>query len=148
VFYIDYGNRETLNVTRVADLPARFATDKPYAHEYSLACVTLPSDTDDKRAAVDAFKEDVLDKILLLNVEYKLGNNVTAVSLVHPSTNEDIGKGIISDGFLHVQKHRDRRLTKLIEEYKKAEEDAKHNHRNIWMYGDVRPEDDDKEFGL
>lgn len=35
-----------------------------------------------------------------------------------------------------------------IEEYKKAEEDAKHNHRNIWMYGDVRPEDDDKEFGL
>lgn len=44
VFYIDYGNRETLNVTRVADLPARFATDKPYAHEYALACVTLPSD--------------------------------------------------------------------------------------------------------
>jgi len=35
-----------------------------------------------------------------------------------------------------------------IEEYKKAEEEAKHNHRNIWMYGDVRPEDDDKEFGL
>ncbi|KYM96600.1 hypothetical protein ALC62_12727 [Cyphomyrmex costatus] len=148
VFYIDYGNRETLNVTRVADLPARFATDKPYAHEYALACVTLPSDTDDKRAAVDAFKEDVLDKILLLNIEYKLSSNVIAVTLMHPSTNEDIGKGLISDGFLHVQKHRDRRLTKLIEEYKKAEEDAKHNHRNIWMYGDVRPEDDDKEFGL
>lgn len=35
-----------------------------------------------------------------------------------------------------------------LEEYKKAEEDAKHNHRNIWMYGDVRPEDDEKEFGL
>lgn len=44
VFYIDYGNRETVHVTRVADLPARFATDKPYAHEYGLACVTLPSD--------------------------------------------------------------------------------------------------------
>ena len=26
VFYIDYGNRETVNVTRVADLPSRFAT--------------------------------------------------------------------------------------------------------------------------
>lgn len=69
--------------------------------------------TDDKRAAVDAFKEDVLDKILLLNVEYKQ-SNVIAVTLMHPSTNEDIGKGIISDGFLHVQKHRDRRLTKLV----------------------------------
>lgn len=68
---------------------------------------------DDKRAAVEAFKEDVLDKILLLNVEYK-SSNVTAVTLVHPTTNEDIGKGLISDGFLHVQKHRDRRLTKLV----------------------------------
>jgi hypothetical protein len=66
---------------------------------------------------VDAFKEDVLDKILLLNVEYKLSNNVIAVTLVHPSTNEDIGKGIISDGFLHVQKHRDRRLTKLVSQF-------------------------------
>lgn len=70
--------------------------------------------TDDKRAAVDAFKEDVLDKILLLNVEYKLSNNVIAVTLMHPNTNEDIGKGLISDGFLHIQKHRDRRLTKLV----------------------------------
>lgn len=70
--------------------------------------------TDDKRAAVDAFKEDVLDKILLLNVEYKLSSNVTAVTLVHSTSNEDIGKGLISDGFLHVQKHRDRRLTKLV----------------------------------
>lgn len=70
--------------------------------------------TDDKRAAIDAFKEDVLDKILLLNVEYKLSNNVIAVTLMHSSTNEDIGKGLISDGFLHVQKHRDRRLVKLV----------------------------------
>lgn len=44
VFYIDYGNRETVNVTRVADLPSRFATDKPYAHEHTLACVALPND--------------------------------------------------------------------------------------------------------
>jgi len=63
---------------------------------------------------VDAFKEDVLDKILLLNLEYKLANNVTAVTLMHPNTNEDIGKGLISDGYLHVQKHRDRRLIKLV----------------------------------
>lgn len=63
---------------------------------------------------MDAFKEDVLDKILLLNVEYKLSNNVIAVTLMHPNTNEDIGKGLISDGFLHIQKHRDRRLTKLV----------------------------------
>ena len=152
VFYIDYGNRETVNVTRVADLPSRFATDKPYAHEHTLACVALPNDNDDKKAAVETFKEDVMDKILLLNREYKMNNNVTAVTLVESSTNssstnDDIAKGLIADGLLLVQHQRDRRLTKLIEEYKKAEEDAKHNRRNIWRYGDIRA-DDEKEFGL
>lgn len=147
VFYIDYGNRETINVTKVADLPARFATDKPYAHEHALACITLPSDVDDKKAAVDAFKEDVMEKIVLLNVEYKLNNNITAVTLADATTNEDIAKGLISDGLLLVQSHRDKRLTKLIEEYKKAEEDAKHSRRNIWRYGDIRA-DDEKDFGL
>lgn len=44
VFYVDYGNRETVNVTRVADLPSRFANDKPYAYERVLACVALPND--------------------------------------------------------------------------------------------------------
>lgn len=44
VFYIDYGNRETLNVTRVASVPAGFATDKPYATENLLAIVALPKD--------------------------------------------------------------------------------------------------------
>lgn len=152
VFYIDYGNRETVNVTRIADLPSRFATDKPYAHEHTLACVALPNDNDDKKAAVETFKEDVMDKILLLNREYKMNNNVTAVTLVDSSTNssstnDDIAKGLIADGLLLVQHQRDRRLTKLIEEYKKAEEDAKHNRRNIWRYGDIRA-DDEKEFGL
>ncbi|XP_076170484.1 staphylococcal nuclease domain-containing protein 1 [Ptiloglossa arizonensis] len=147
VFYIDYGNRETINVTRVADLPSRFTTDESYAREHTLACVTLPNDNDDKKAAVEAFKEDVMDKILLLNTEYKISSNVTAVTLVDSNTNEDIAKGLISDGLLLVQNQRDRRLTELIEQYQKAEEDAKHSRRNIWRYGDIRA-DDEKEFGL
>ena len=44
VFYIDYGNKETLNVTRVATLPPGFASDKPFASEFILACVKLPQD--------------------------------------------------------------------------------------------------------
>ncbi|XP_078040847.1 LOW QUALITY PROTEIN: staphylococcal nuclease domain-containing protein 1 [Augochlora pura] len=139
VYYIDYGNRETINISRLADLPSRFATDKPYAHEYALACVALPNDTDDAKAAIEAFKEDVNDKILLMNTEYKLSNtNVLAVTLVDSTNNEDIVKGLITEGLLLVQNQRDRRLVKLIEEYKKAEEDAEHGRRNIWRYGDIR----------
>lgn len=44
VFYIDYGNRETINVTRLAALPAGFASEKPYATENILGLVTLPKD--------------------------------------------------------------------------------------------------------
>lgn len=44
VFYIDYGNREVINVTRVAAMPAGFAGDKPYATENLLALVALPKD--------------------------------------------------------------------------------------------------------
>lgn len=55
-----------------------------------------------------------MDKILLKNTEYKLNNNVTAVTLVDSSSNEDIAKGLISDGLLLVQNQRDRRLTKLV----------------------------------
>lgn len=55
-----------------------------------------------------------MDKILLLNTEYKISSNVTAVTLVDSNTNEDIAKGLISDGLLLVQNQRDRRLTELV----------------------------------
>lgn len=55
-----------------------------------------------------------MDKILLLNTEFKLNSSVTAVTLVDSSTNDDIAKGLISDGLLLVQNQRDRRLTKLV----------------------------------
>lgn len=55
-----------------------------------------------------------MDKILLKNTEFKLNNNVTAVTLVDSSSNEDIAKGLIFDGLLLVQNQRDRRLTKLV----------------------------------
>jgi staphylococcal nuclease domain-containing protein 1 len=44
VFYIDYGNRETVDVLQCAALPSVSAADNPYAHEYGLACIQLPKD--------------------------------------------------------------------------------------------------------
>jgi staphylococcal nuclease domain-containing protein 1 len=44
VFYIDYGNRAIVDVSQCAALPSGFSADKPYAHEYALACVQLPKD--------------------------------------------------------------------------------------------------------
>jgi staphylococcal nuclease domain-containing protein 1 len=62
---------QTVPTTRLAVLPPAFVSDKPYASEYVLAWTKLPSDEDDKTEAYKAFAQDVLNKTLLLNVEYK-----------------------------------------------------------------------------
>ncbi|KAJ8666951.1 hypothetical protein QAD02_008613 [Eretmocerus hayati] len=147
VFYIDYGNREVINSTRVAAMPAGFGADKPYATENILALVALPKDDDDKKAAVDALREDTVNgKPVLLNIEYR-NAGVPAVTLVDPTTKADLVKALVADGFLICTPGRDRKLKELREEYRKAEQEARDNHRNIWQYGDIT-EDDAKEFGI
>ncbi|XP_043270366.1 staphylococcal nuclease domain-containing protein 1 [Venturia canescens] len=146
VFYIDYGNREVLNVTRTAPLPAEFAGDKPYAHEHIIAFVELPEDNDDKRAAITALQEDLEDKTLLLNVEYKV-NGIPAATLLDASTKDDLVKALVSEGYLLVEKRDRRSCAKLLSEYRAALQDAKKNHRLIWQYGDITG-DDAVEFGV
>ncbi|KAL7307029.1 hypothetical protein TKK_0000774 [Trichogramma kaykai] len=147
VLYIDYGNREVVDSVRVAAMPAGFAAEKPYATENILALVHLPKDEDDQKAAVAAFREDTLTgKTLLLNVEYR-NAGVPAITLVEPPNHEDIVKLLVVDGLLLCTPGRDRKLKDLREEYRKAEKEARDNHRNIWQYGDIT-EDDAKEFGV
>ncbi|XP_018333811.1 staphylococcal nuclease domain-containing protein 1 [Agrilus planipennis] len=146
ILYIDYGNRENVNVTRLASLPAAFTADKPFASEYSLACVTLPKDPEYREATLKCLREDTADIKLLLNVEYKIQGSPPSVTLVNENK-EDIIKSLIEDGMFLVDKRKERRLQKLISEYKESEEKARKAHLNIWEYGDIT-EDDAKEFGL
>lgn len=52
-------------------LPPAFISDKPFAHEYCLALVLLPTDEEDKADALKVFAQDVLNKVLQMNVEYR-----------------------------------------------------------------------------
>ncbi|XP_058791125.1 staphylococcal nuclease domain-containing protein 1 [Phymastichus coffea] len=147
VFYIDYGNREVLDVTRVAAVPAGFTADKPFATENILAIVTLPKDEDDKKTAMQILREDTLHgNTLLLNVEHR---NVGApiITLADPTTKEDIVKALVAEGYLLCYSGKDRKHKQLREEYRKAEKEAREKHLNIWQYGDIT-EDDAKEFGI
>ncbi|KAJ1524901.1 hypothetical protein ONE63_009761 [Megalurothrips usitatus] len=145
VLYMDYGNRETLSATRCAQLPSAFTAEKPYATEYQLFGVTLPPDTDYTEEAVSAFRGDVLDRTLLLNVE--VNASPALATLEDPTSKVDIGKALIEDGLLLAEKRKERRLAKLISEYKTAQSEAAKNHLKIWEYGDIT-EDDAKEFGM
>lgn len=145
VFYVDYGNRAEIPVTQCASLPSGY-NDRFYAAEYGLACVALPKDPDYRNDSIDALQHDSIDRTLLLNVEYTIGN-LPYITLLDASTKEDIVKGLISDGLLMVENRREKRLQKLLSEYTAAQDEAKKARLNMWRYGDIT-EDDDKEFGL
>jgi len=147
VFYIDYGNRTIVEVSQCAALPSGFAADKPYAHEYAMACVQLPKDEEYKDEAIQVLKVDVENRPWNLNVEYRQGT-VSYATLVDTSNDDgDVAKSLIRDGLLLLENRREKKLQKLVSEYREAQEIARKNHTNMWMYGDIT-EDDAKEFGL
>jgi len=150
VLFIDYGNREQTQSTKLAQIPAGFEALPAQAHEYALAFVQLSTDEDDIEAAVDYFKSQVLadqETEFLINVEYKL-SSVDYVTLTGATSKVDIGKQMVTEGYVSVDKmRRERRLQKLLTEYLKSLTLAKAAHKNMWMYGD-KESDDAVEFGM
>ncbi|GBL80625.1 Nuclease domain-containing protein 1 [Araneus ventricosus] len=146
ILFIDYGNRELTTSTQLASLPAKYHTLPPCAHEYALAFIKLPKDVESAGDARVAFYEEACTNTgLLLNVEYKNGS-LPCVTLVTPEEKEDIGKRLVEKGFVLAEKRLEKKYQKLINEYLSAQELAKKNRANLWVYGDIT-EDDAKEFG-
>jgi staphylococcal nuclease domain-containing protein 1 len=149
VLFIDYGNKEQTQATKLAHIPAGFETLPPQANEYALSLVQLSSDEDDNEVAVEHFKEIANtenDTEFSINIEYKLAS-VEYVTL-YDSNKNDIGKMLINNGFVSVDKaRRERRLQKILTDYLKALTIAKQSHKNMWRYGD-KEQDDAAEFGI
>jgi len=143
VLYIDYGNRASVPKTKLGSLPASFTAVSGYAKPYSLALTALPQDEELAAQGAQVLKEDILDRKVGINVEYKTGGE-TFVS-VHID-DEDVGKNLVEDGLLLVERKGGRKLEKLVKAYDEAMQKAKKNHLNIWQYGDIT-QDDSREFG-
>ncbi len=149
VLYVDYGNRATIAKAKTASLPSSFNTMQPFAKEFSLALCQLAEDEDYNAQGLQAMREDLLDRPLNMNVEYRnLG--VAYVSLHDPEgpkDQTDLIKNLIADGMLLVDRKGGRRMAKLVSSYEEAMDKAKKAHLNIWEYGDIT-QDDAKEFGV
>lgn len=78
-----------------------------------LIAVSYSPQNDDKRAAITALQEDLEDKTLLLNVEYKV-NGIPAATLLDASTKDDLVKALVSEGYLLVEKRDRRSSAKLV----------------------------------
>lgn len=145
VLYVDYGNKEVVPVSRLAALPHAYTSERPYATEYALALIKLPSDNEDKEEALRAFAEDALNRNVQLNVELRPATGPPLATLHAPSTNIDIGKQLVSDGLVLVEQRNDRKLKELLEQYRAAQQEALAAHLAIWKYGDIT-QDDAPEF--
>uniref|UniRef100_A0A0K2U0R1 Staphylococcal nuclease domain-containing protein 1 n=1 Tax=Lepeophtheirus salmonis TaxID=72036 RepID=A0A0K2U0R1_LEPSM len=147
VIYIDFGNREAnLPKTSCTVLPASFTSLPSFAKEYSLALCLPPPDEDYAAICASFMKEDLLDKIFKLNIEYKIGG-ASYVTLTDPQSDKDMGMSYVAEGLMLVDRKGGRRLAKLVKSYQEAQESAKKKHINMWEYGDITA-DDAKEFGL
>jgi len=146
VLYIDYGNRATVPKTKVARLPDTLAQARPFANMYSLALISLPTDEDFRVEGIKGLREDLLDRTLNMNVEYRISGESFVTLHTTDSNKMDVGKALVEDGLLMVDRKGGRKLASLQKEYVDAMDKAKKAHLNIWRYGDITA-DDAKEFG-
>jgi staphylococcal nuclease domain-containing protein 1 len=148
VLYVDYGNSAVIAKGKCATLPGAFTALPPFAKEYCLALCQLPSHDEDYAAqGLKALREDLLDKQLNLNVEYRVGGTpYVSLSIPDDDGEADVIKNLIFDGLLIVDRKGGRRMAKLVAAYTEAMEQAKRDHLNIWEYGDITV-DDAREFG-
>jgi len=70
----------------------------------------------------------------------------TYVTLYTLEKKMDVGKALVEDGLLLVDRKAGRKLADMQKDYNEAMEKAKKAHLNIWRYGDITA-DDAKEFG-
>lgn len=150
IVFIDYGNLEKVKPRDLAKLAPKFASQEPFAKDYSLAYVEATThDVDwveESRRAL--LFEATYPGQVLMRVEYKDGiTNLDAISLVVEETKTDIGKKLVEAGLLMALKKRDRKMARTINDYIQAEKNAKDNRSNMWQYGDFTA-DDAREFGF
>ena len=137
VFYLDYGNRESVPVSDICQLPSEFGLSSfpPNCHEYVLAFVKTPPRDDLKQDAKEYFANEVLNKTFDMNFEYKVGP-LSAVSL-YAKDEVDVGLTMVRNGQLLTSQRREPKFKSTMDKYQAAELQAKTAHLNIWCYGDI-----------
>ncbi|ETN74249.1 nuclease-like protein [Necator americanus] len=143
VLFIDYGNREAVPASSLAQLPPGFAHIPAGAKEYGIALVAIPND---KEYGLQC--EDALQQLLFsvptaeINVEYKIGSTEYCQVMIECAGKKvDVGKALIEDGFALVEKRKEKRLQSMLSDYEHAEQKARRERKNIWEFGDFTGND-------
>jgi len=147
VSYADYGNAETVPVSRVRKLDPEHGTQalRWQAREASLAYI-VPRPVDDEwgKEAALYLKELVWDRALLSTTEYREADREYR-SLWISDDYTFVNAELLRAGLAKLPKRLPRGANKEITDFlRAAQEEAFRSHSGIWEYGD---DGDDDDFG-
>lgn len=158
VFYIDYGNQESIPLSRLRPLdPSVSSPAQGLAQLCRLAHIRVPELEDDfGEEAAEYLSDLVANKSLLMKVEDKdtTGGKVRGkgtgtcliVTLIDPASSKTIQSLMLENGLAKLEKINrwDTPEKKNIHaEYEEYLKEAKKNRLNMWSYGDVESDEED-----
>ncbi|KAF9914354.1 hypothetical protein BX616_008467 [Lobosporangium transversale] len=154
VIYVDYGNSETIPLSRICPLPAQCNSLPQLAHEAVLSFIKVPElKADYGEEAARRFAEMVKGRPLVGVVEQR-EHNVMHLTLYDPAISQDpersLNAELVRDGLATVstKAHYTRHPSNqpLVLKLQEASELAKRERLNIFEYGDNTADDEDSRY--
>eukprot|EP00299_Pterocystis_sp_00344_P018055 c9026_g1_i1.p1 GENE.c9026_g1_i1~~c9026_g1_i1.p1 ORF type:complete len:890 (+),score=268.03 c9026_g1_i1:30-2672(+) len=148
VVYLDYGNSETLPVSRLCPLDQTLAALPAQAYEARFAYLKVPALTDDFGVEAAEYVDSLIGgRTLTVQIENKDGN-VLELLLSDPESEKSANARLLQSGYARLKRKLPRWVSKeLIDELREAERYARSKHLGIWEYGDV-PDSDDEQLDI
>ena len=147
VLYIDYGNSERIPWYRLRALnQPQFSVQKlkPQASDAVLSFLQFPVSPDYLADTVQYIAEQTWNRQLVANVDYVSPEGTLHLTLLDPSASsnleQSINSEIVREGLAMVPKKLkawERAAADTLAHLKSLEEEAKHDRRGMWEYGDI-----------
>ncbi|KAF9183792.1 hypothetical protein BGZ51_003746 [Haplosporangium sp. Z 767] len=154
VIYVDYGNSETIPLSRVCPLPSQFSSLPQQAHEAVLSFVKVPELKDDYGVeAANRFRDMVSGRQLVGVVEQR-EHNVMHLTLYDPAISQDpdrsLNAELVRDGLATINNKtryaRHPGNQNLINKLQESLALAKRERLNLFEYGDITADDEDSRY--
>jgi len=159
VFYIDYGNQETVPYSRLRPLDPSVSSAPGLAHLCSLAYIKVPSLVEDfGQEAAEYLSECTLNSSRELRamveerdtsggkVKGQGTGTVLVITLVDVEAGSSINAAMLQEGLARLERRKrwdTRERQSALDNLEEHQAKAKRERLKIWQYGDVQSDDED-----
>ncbi|CAG8643723.1 36826_t:CDS:10, partial [Racocetra persica] len=152
VVYIDYGNSETIPLSRIRSIPDNFKQLPPHAYEAVLSFLKVPDrEADYGGEAYERLRDFVGSKQLVANIDHR-DNNILHLTLYDPAQSESsdasINAEMVRDGLALVNNKLGyiKKYLNVVKKLLEVQEQAKKDRVGMFEYGDVTADDDERDY--